>query len=167
MYQLYTEYKHLCCYVYEIEFILYTVYLLSSIKWSVHCHNSMSTAPVNSAAWLAADRIHALAVSFTITSSYKLWPVNGCCKMLHNQLNCIPSKVNCFWHFNISFKNLISWPSILADTVLLYLVHYGRSNYEFMHKFNVCIVISITTIIISCIYLCISFLHIPNSIAIT
>ena len=40
--------------------ILQSLAILSPIKWSVHCHNSTNTAPIDLALWQAADRIQSL-----------------------------------------------------------------------------------------------------------
>ena len=53
---------------------------------------------------IAADRVHALVVSFTkIPACYDLQIfVKKCCMI---NLMCISSKVSCFWDCGTSFKN--------------------------------------------------------------
>ena len=63
----YIEYRHV--FYRSYMYLATTVYILRPKMLSVHCHNSMNTAPVDSVPWLAADRIHTLVSSFAITCS--------------------------------------------------------------------------------------------------
>ena len=104
---------------------------------------------------VAADRIYALVVSFTITKSCVLWPViiNSYYKMLHDQLILYTYLVkwvafgiwHCFWycrcfqqlchvsHSNVSFHHSIT---LIPDSGVNFVVLYFSKLYLQLNIFN-------------------------------